>query len=89
MHFEWDEVKRLSNIAKHGIDFIVAASLLEGIDTVKFQTDYKNEPRFMTISKIDDLYITIIWTKIKNAIRIISARRSRYAEKRKHQEIYD
>jgi uncharacterized DUF497 family protein len=25
MHFEWDEEKRLSNIAKHGFDFIRAA----------------------------------------------------------------
>jgi uncharacterized DUF497 family protein len=30
MGFEWDEEKRLSNIAKHGFDFIRAARLFGG-----------------------------------------------------------
>jgi len=30
MRFEWDEEKRLSNIAKHGFDFIRAARLFDG-----------------------------------------------------------
>lgn len=30
MRFEWDEEKRLSNMAKHGFDFIHAARLFDG-----------------------------------------------------------
>jgi uncharacterized DUF497 family protein len=30
MNFEWDEVKRRSNIEKHGIDFIRARHVFDG-----------------------------------------------------------
>ena len=28
MEFEWDEAKRVSNVAKHGLDFVRIARLL-------------------------------------------------------------
>jgi hypothetical protein len=34
MEYEWDEVKRLTNLRKHGIDFSDVPSVFEG-DTVK------------------------------------------------------
>jgi uncharacterized DUF497 family protein len=30
MRFEWDEQKRLLNIAKHGIDFLTASGIFDG-----------------------------------------------------------
>ncbi|MEH1837626.1 MAG: hypothetical protein V7L20_02395 [Nostoc sp.] len=34
MEFEWDEVKRLTNLRKHGIDFIDIPAVFDG-DTVR------------------------------------------------------
>ena len=33
LEFEWDEEKRLSNIAKHGIDFLRVRELFDGRPT--------------------------------------------------------
>jgi uncharacterized DUF497 family protein len=35
MAFEWDEPKRLANLAKHGVDFAAAKLIFEG-PTVEF-----------------------------------------------------
>ncbi len=35
IEFEWDEQKRLSNLEKHGIDFIRACQIFDGY-TVEF-----------------------------------------------------
>ena len=43
MQYEWDEEKRLSNIRKHGIDFVAAISIFddhERIETVDDEIDY-------------------------------------------------
>lgn len=38
MDFEWDEDKRITNIAKHGIDFVGAAHILFGNSHLKVPT---------------------------------------------------
>jgi uncharacterized DUF497 family protein len=40
MQFEWDETKRASNVAKHGIDFISAVELFDGRPAVTFRSTY-------------------------------------------------
>jgi uncharacterized protein len=29
MHFEWDEQKRITNLDKHGLDFVEASAIFE------------------------------------------------------------
>ena len=36
IEFEWDEPKRLSNLQKHGIDFVRACQIFDGY-TVEFE----------------------------------------------------
>jgi len=88
VEFEWDEEKRQSNIAKHGIDFDRAATLFDGRDTVESESAYFDEPRWQTTGLVDERFMTVIWTRRGDAIRIISARRSRDGEKRKYYENY-
>ncbi|MHC5611477.1 MAG: BrnT family toxin [Nostoc sp.] len=38
MEFEWDEAKRLTNLRKHGIDFIDILAVFDG-DTVTVEDD--------------------------------------------------
>ena len=77
MIFEWDDEKRLRNIEKHGIDCQIAQRVFDGRLVVEVDARYEDEPRFLTIAALDDIFVTIVWTW-RGAIRlIISARRSR------------
>jgi uncharacterized DUF497 family protein len=46
------------------------------------------EERRITVGLIEDVFHTAIWTKRGDAIRIISVRRSRDAEKRQYRAIH-
>ncbi len=86
--FEWDEEKREKNIAKHGIDFLKATRLFDGSKIFTFSSSKSSEERFGSVGIIDDVIITIIWTKRKDKIRIISVRRARNEEKRKYSQLF-
>ncbi len=77
IEFEWNEQKRLSNLDKHGIDFIAACQIFEGY-TVDFEDnryDY-GEDRFITIGEINGQILTVVYTCRGNVIRLISARKA-------------
>jgi uncharacterized DUF497 family protein len=63
MPFEWDEEKRESNPAKHGVDFVRAirifdSALYEMIDTRK---DYR-ETRIRCLGEIDGRVYSVVFT---------------------------
>jgi len=87
MTFEWDENKRLANLAKHRIDFFDVITVfcdpcrLEKIDNRK---DY-GEVRTNTIGKLEDeIIVLVVHTDRNRKIRIISARQA----KRKERDLY-
>ena len=94
MRFEWDEEKRLSNIAKHGFDFIRAARLFDGkpgLDaqsgsTLSLPVDGRQDfKRWRT----GGVMIAVAWTQPDaDVCRIISVRRARDEEKRQYQQIH-
>src|SRR5690242_20498105 len=53
MRFKWDEKKRLSNIAKHGFDFIRAARLFDGRHRLDAQSPRGPEHRILSIGELD------------------------------------
>jgi len=80
--FEWDEKKREDNYKKHGIDFPDISEVFHDknhLTRLDSRYDYK-EDRFQTIGQVYDILLTVIWTRRKNNIRIISARRSHKKE---------
>ncbi|MEI6730177.1 MAG: BrnT family toxin [Pseudomonadota bacterium] len=85
--FEWNEEKRLKNIAKHAIDFIAACSIFDGRKICTFTAKQENEERFATIGLIENRFIAVIWTRRNDKIRIISARRARDEEKRAYNKL--
>ncbi len=89
MEFEWNETKRAANIAKHGIDFVSAAEVFDGRPAIAQRTDVVIESRWKTTATVSGRFITVIWTKREDRVRIISARRAWDAEKRKYREIYE
>ncbi|MBX3069034.1 MAG: BrnT family toxin [Thermomicrobiales bacterium] len=88
MRIEWDEAKRLRNIEKHDIDFVYAQRAFDGRPVLTMRSAYVEETRWITTTVIDDLFITVIWTQREDAIRIISARRGRNAEKRAYRQLH-
>jgi uncharacterized DUF497 family protein len=88
MQFEWDEAKRLANLDKHGIDFVDAQGLIDGRPIVTTHSAYTDEERYITTGIIEGRFMTVIWTRRNNQIRIISARRSRDAEERAYRALH-
>ena len=84
--FEWDENKRLANVAKHGIDFVDAVDVFA--DPVLFtyrSVRRRAEERNVSIGVSKGNVIAVVSTWRKGKLRIISVRAARKNER----EIYD
>lgn len=83
MGFEWDEEKRASNLAKHGVDFIdvvpmFGGGLLEGIDD---RRDY-GESRIRCLGELGGRVFSVVYVWRSENRRIISARKANAREQR-------
>jgi uncharacterized DUF497 family protein len=81
--FEWDEDKRRSNLAKHGIDFDSAIEVFYGPIILR-RSDRNNEERWTALGYSDDRLVVVVFTRRADVIRIISARRARKNEEREY-----
>ena len=74
MEFEWDEAKQESNYKKHGVDFLEAALIFEGVILTKEDTrkDY-GEARYISLGMVDGEVYSVTHTERNGKIRIISA----------------
>jgi uncharacterized DUF497 family protein len=86
--FEWDENKRAANLRKHGLDLMTGAELFDGRSVFTYPSSRGDEERFVTIGLIADQFVAVVWTERRDAIRLISMRRARNAEKRTYREIF-
>jgi uncharacterized DUF497 family protein len=74
--YDWDEAKRIANIAKHGLDFNIAPLVFRDVNHIE-QPDKRfdyGEKRYQAIGKIKDRRACVIFTKRLFKRRIISAR---------------
>ena len=78
--FEFDEKKSVSNLNKHGIDFVAVQELWNDPDLIEVQATSNTEPRFLLIGRIEDKHWSAVITYRGDIIRIISVRRSRKSE---------
>lgn len=88
MRFEWDERKRRSNLAKHGLDFFDVSVVFESPYIVVPSAYEGEEDRFLAIGVLEGRLVTVVCTTRSEAIRIISFRRARHEERQKYQELY-
>jgi uncharacterized DUF497 family protein len=86
MRFEWDEGKRLANIKKHNLDFENAALVFADIHYTGY-SPRPGEDRWLTVGKIKNDIVTVVWTKRGDKIRIISVRKARDEEKRRYSDL--
>jgi uncharacterized DUF497 family protein len=88
MDFEWDEEKRLRNIEKHGIDFIDADILFGSPYLVAPGKTVDGERRWLATGMIDEIYVTAVFSRRDQVIRLISMRSARNGERKRHQEVF-
>ena len=83
--FEWDENKRLTNIAKHGIDFEDAKEVFSDQAAFSFASARSTEERrYVTVGLSKERLIAVIYTRRAEVIRIISARAARQSERQRY-----
>jgi len=88
MRFEWDDNKRVSDLDKHGIDFVDAELVFDGRSVVSVPSPYPDEVRSLTTGFVEGRLITVVWTQREDAIRFISARRARDGEIREYRALH-
>lgn len=77
MRFSWSEAKRRSNLIDHGLDFVDAPSVFDGV-TYTFEDDRLDygEERFVTLGLLGGIVVSIVHTESPRNIRIISFRKA-------------
>lgn len=78
--FAWDERKRVVNFEKHGIDFRDAAGIFDG-PHLTVETIRNGEARKVSLGRVAQSVIAVVWTDRAGVVRIISARAARRHER--------
>lgn len=83
--FEWDEVKRNSNVEKHGLDFQIA-QYLEWDLALTVDQLRGSELRHLSYVPLNGRLHAIVWTERNMRIRIISLRKANNREIRAYEK---
>lgn len=83
MDFTWSHWKRTVNLERHGLDFIDAPQVFDGL-TLTYEDDRfrYHEQRFVTLGLLRDIPVSIVHTETEHDIRIISFRKATRGEAR-------
>ena len=83
MKLEWDEVKRVETLLKHGLDFARCDEIFADV-TVEYPDDREDygEVRMIAIGFLEVEMVTIVYTDTPSARRIITMWRATRRERR-------
>ncbi len=81
MEFEWDEAKNEANRLKHGFDFATASRIFNGPVRQSIDPRPWSEQRIVATGRVEDRFITVVYTLREGRHRIISARPARRNER--------
>lgn len=81
LHYQWDEVKRVENLEKHGADFMAVADFdwSAAIVVPDVRRDY-GESRFIAYGPLNGRLHALVFTQRTGARRIISFRKANRRE---------
>ena len=84
----WDPAKRASNLAKHGLDFLDAAEVLQSQYRFDVPVIRASESRTLSISYARSVLrvLTVVHTSRSGGVRIISFRQASKAEREAYLE---
>ncbi|MCA3594606.1 MAG: BrnT family toxin [Methylobacterium sp.] len=80
MEIEFDEVKRVENIRKHGIDFKACIPVFLDGNSFDTRSDRSGEQRCILIGALNSRVFAVVYTIRGERLRIISARKARKPE---------
>lgn len=91
MLYEWDEHKNRRNLEKHRISFEDAVEILESSKKLVCISQDKgsDDNLYIAVGVLNGKHYSVIYTMRADAVRIISARRSRDDEKRDYGALHD
>jgi hypothetical protein len=77
MEIEFDHAKRDRTLAERGLDFAQAQQVFAGrYLTMQDLRETYPEPRFITVGRLGDRMVVLVWTQRGAARRIISMRKT-------------
>ena len=87
MKYEWDENKRVANLAKHDVDFIDAEHFdwSSAFETIDDRSNYSEE-RWVALGFIGKRLHVLIYTVRGENIRLISLRKANKRERKYYEE---
>ena len=87
VEFEWDERKRISNLAKHGADFrdAVRIDLSRAVIRADRRRDY-GEMREIALAMLDERVHVLVFTMRGGVTRVISLRKAKLEEIRDYED---
>ena len=85
MQIDFDPEKRNKALAERGLDFARAGEVFAGryFTAEDTREDY-SEPRYITLGKLDDRMVVMVWTPRGEVRRIISMRKANEREQASH-----
>lgn len=87
MWFSWDEAKRTSNLAKHGLDLLQARLLFDGRPVFSYESPRGDEMRRVSVGMLDGRMVALVWLGLDGGMRLISLRSARDGEKRTYRAL--
>jgi uncharacterized protein len=84
--FEFDPDKSTANLAKHGIDFVVAQRLWDDPMGLEIGPFLRQEVRLGWVAVLEGQHWTAIFTRRDGRVRLISVRRARKDEVRRYEQ---
>jgi len=85
MRVEFDPDKRNRTLAERGLDFARAREVFAGRHfTAEDAREAYNEPRYITVGKLDGRMVVMVWTPRGELRRIISMRRANEREQARY-----
>lgn len=87
MRITFDPSKRERTLVERGLDFASAYAVFEG-DNLTFEDDRQDygERRLITIGRLKDRMVVLVWTPRAEARHIISMRKANDREQRRYED---
>ena len=89
MRFEWDEIKAIVNMRKHGISFEEAEAIFGDPNTITLFDDRHSdvEDRFIDIgTSTQGRILVVVYTENDERVRLISCRRATPKERQQYEQ---